>query len=63
MKWVYLMALCSSLSGECTNTYTDDTRYGDFYSCVKAGTAKSLEILENIDKEDFNKKKLSIRLL
>ena len=62
MKWIALVAICSSLSGECTKTYSDNILYDTFYDCVVNGTAKSLDILKNIDKDEFNKNKLGIRL-
>lgn len=62
MKWIVIIAICSNLSGECTPNHTDNVVYDNFRDCVIAGTEKGLEIMKNLDKDDFNKNKLGIRL-
>lgn len=62
MKWLFFLALCSPVDQICSKNYSDNKLYDDFYGCIQSGVVKSLEIIENTDRQEFNKNKISIQL-
>jgi ATP-dependent phosphoenolpyruvate carboxykinase len=61
MAWAVFMAICSGLTGVCSGTYSPKETYKDYHSCIRSGSAKVLEIIDNIDRKEFNKEKIIVR--
>lgn len=62
MKWLFFLALCSPVNQICSENYSNNKLYDDFYGCIQGGVVKSLEIIKNTDRQEFNKNKISIQL-
>lgn len=61
MAWAVFMAICSGITGICSGTYSLKETYTDYYSCIKSGSSKVVEIIDNIDRKDFNEDKIIVR--
>ena len=60
IKFVLILHLCSSISGECFENQTI-AEHDDYFSCVKNGYFQSYVSLSSLNVEDINKRKLAIR--
>lgn len=61
MKWAIFLSICSGISSVCSGTYSDIETYPDYYSCIKSGSSKVVEIVDNIDRKQFNEDKIIVR--
>ena len=60
-KFALFLMICSSVQGVCTNPHSDYKKYDDFHSCIKSGTTKVVDIVNEFDKKEFNEDKIVIR--
>ena len=51
-KFALFLMICSSVQGVCTNPHSDYKKYDDFHSCIKSGTTKVVDIVNEFDKPD-----------
>ncbi len=60
IKFILILHLCSSLTGECFENQTL-SEHDDHYSCVMNGYAQAYTSLQTLDITDINERKLAIR--
>jgi len=60
IKFILILHLCSSLTGECFDNQTL-SEHDDHYSCVMNGYAQAYTSLQTLDITDINERKLAIR--
>ena len=60
IKFVLILHLCSTLSGECLDSqYVSE--HDEYYTCLKYGYAQAYVSLDSLDKEEINNKKLAVK--
>jgi len=64
MEYILYLILCSSVAGECMPPFeVRDHIYKDSYSCMLAGSYKSIIKLEEIGRDSVNKNGLYIKFI
>jgi hypothetical protein len=60
-KFALFIMICSSVQNVCTEPHSNYVKYEDFHSCISSGATNVIDIINNFDKNQFNKDKVVIR--
>lgn len=60
-KFIVLMQICTAMTGECSDWYTDSKKYNTTKECLLHGYERAMDVVKNLEEDYIVENKIGIR--
>jgi len=61
MKYILILYLCSTITGECRDPFVIEYEFNNHYDCILAGYRASFNTIRNLDREIVELEKQAVK--